>query len=260
MSCHFTDKARRILHTSTYNLVNLLLRLLILLSPAHREYLGQKSGLVSIYCRILSVVPSHIHDALDQIADGNLPADQQPVASTVHRTAMKDTNALTDDVSSSSERRRDRQQLDKKLAVAAEKRRQIKANALYHNPPAMGDIWICEFCEYESIFGAPPRALIRNYELKDRRQKREEAGRRRLLEKAKAKGRKGKKPAKANKTQPAHSMSSLGKAKEKELITEDEFVPSDKYKNVAQSEGGSGLQPTKDCVTSRQLLPSEDNT
>lgn len=58
-----------------------------------------------------------------------------------------------------------------------------------------------------------------------------------MLEKAKAKGRKGKKPVKANKTQPAHTMSSLGKAKEKELITEDEFVPSDKYKNVAQSEG-----------------------
>lgn len=39
----------------------------------------------------------------------------------------------------------------------------------------------------------PPRALIRDYELKDRRVRQEEADRKRLLEKAKAKGRKAKK-------------------------------------------------------------------
>ncbi|KAI0476554.1 hypothetical protein GGR56DRAFT_666113 [Xylariaceae sp. FL0804] len=66
-----------------------------------------------------------------------------------------------------------------------------------HHPPAPEDIWICEFCEYEQIFGERPEALIRQYEIKDRRRRREEEERRRLLEKAKMKSRKGKKASKA---------------------------------------------------------------
>jgi len=62
-----------------------------------------------------------------------------------------------------------------------------------HHPPAPEDYYLCEFCEYELIFGHPPEALIRQYEIKDRRRRREEAERRRLLEKAKMKSRKGKK-------------------------------------------------------------------
>ena len=58
------------------------------------------------------------------------------------------------------------------------------------------DVWICEFCEYESIFGVQPTALIRQYEVKDRRERRRLAEKRRLLEKAKMKGRKGKKATK----------------------------------------------------------------
>jgi hypothetical protein len=55
---------------------------------------------------------------------------------------------------------------------------------------------MCEFCEYEAIFGEPPRALIRQYEIKDRKERRRLAEKRRLLEKAKMKGRKGKKATK----------------------------------------------------------------
>jgi hypothetical protein len=71
-------------------------------------------------------------------------------------------------------------------------------------------MWICEFCEYERIFGTPPAALIRQYEIKDRKIRKQEAERRRLLEKAKMKGRKGKKGSKAKaqatqqNQQPAH--------------------------------------------------------
>ena len=54
-------------------------------------------------------------------------------------------------------------------------------------------MWICEFCEYEDIFGIPPVYLIRQYERKDRAERKKAAEKRRLLEKAKAKGRKGKK-------------------------------------------------------------------
>ncbi|OAP61412.1 hypothetical protein AYL99_03615 [Fonsecaea erecta] len=78
-------------------------------------------------------------------------------------------------------------------ALAAKQRKlQQEYNNLQH-PPAPEDIWICEFCEYESIFGEPPHALIRQYEIKDRKERRRLAEKRRLLEKAKLKGRKGKK-------------------------------------------------------------------
>lgn len=68
---------------------------------------------------------------------------------------------------------------------------------------------MCEFCEYEAIFGEPPRALIRQYEIKDRKERRRLAEKRRLLEKAKMKGRKGKKATKnasklAGTQQPTH--------------------------------------------------------
>ena len=49
---------------------------------------------------------------------------------------------------------------------------------------------------HEAIFGEPPRALIRQYEIKDRKERRRLAEKRRLLEKAKMKGRKGKKATK----------------------------------------------------------------
>lgn len=48
-----------------------------------------------------------------------------------------------------------------------------------------GEPWICEFCEYESIFGEAPEALMRQYDIKDRRERRKAADRQRLLEKVK---------------------------------------------------------------------------
>lgn len=85
------------------------------------------------------------------------------------------------------------------LAKAAKQRRKQTQENNYHHPPAPEDLWVCEYCEYERIFGRPPEALIRQYEIKDRKRRREDAERRRLLEKAKMKsrkGRKGKLPAK----------------------------------------------------------------
>ncbi|KAI0867942.1 hypothetical protein GGS24DRAFT_245549 [Hypoxylon argillaceum] len=75
-----------------------------------------------------------------------------------------------------------------------------------HHPPAPEDYYLCEFCEYELIFGHPPEALIRQYEIKDRRRRREEAERRRLLEKAKMKSRKGKKTNNNNKMSARNSI------------------------------------------------------
>ena len=81
-------------------------------------------------------------------------------------------------------------------ALAARQRKLQQEYSNIQHPPAPEDIWICEFCEYESIFGQPPHALIRQYEIKDRKERRRLAEKRRLLEKAKLKGRKGKKQTK----------------------------------------------------------------
>jgi rubrerythrin len=95
-----------------------------------------------------------------------------------------------------------RRRAAKEYLIAARQRRHAQQFKNYHNPPAAEDIWICEFCEYERIFGTPPKALIRQYEIKDRRAKKQEAEKRRLLEKAKMKGRK----KKGNKSAPKPSQ------------------------------------------------------
>ncbi|CAG7919246.1 unnamed protein product [Penicillium olsonii] len=91
-------------------------------------------------------------------------------------------------------------------AMSARQRKIQQQYTNLHHPPSLEDIWICEFCEYESIFGRPPEALIRQYEMKDRKERKRLAEKKRLLEKAKMKGRKTKKaPKSASKnTQPYH--------------------------------------------------------
>ncbi|TQV93368.1 hypothetical protein IF1G_07946 [Cordyceps javanica] len=101
-----------------------------------------------------------------------------------------------------------RRQLEKDIFLAARDRRRAAMDAYHHSPPRLEDVWICEFCEYERIFGSPPKALIREYEMKDRRYRQEEADRRRLLEKAKAKSRKGRKGNKATKGSQSTTQSS----------------------------------------------------
>lgn len=81
------------------------------------------------------------------------------------------------------------------ILAAKQRRLQQEYQNLQH-PPSHEDIWICEFCEYESIFGTQPHALIRQYEIKDRKERKRLEEKRRLLEKAKLKGRKGKKQTK----------------------------------------------------------------
>lgn len=98
--------------------------------------------------------------------------------------------------------------------IAARERKERQQLQNYHHPPSPEDRWICEFCEYERIFGEPPKALIRQYEIKDRALRKQEAERRRLLEKAKMKGRKSKRNVKPspndNKGKHAASCGSQG--------------------------------------------------
>ena len=85
----------------------------------------------------------------------------------------------------------------KEYLIAARQRREQQKWRNDHHPIPREDQWTCEFCEYEQIFGTPPVALIKQYEIKDRQARKQEAEKRRLLEKAKMKGRKGKKGHKA---------------------------------------------------------------
>lgn len=115
-----------------------------------------------------------------------------------------------------------RRPLAKQYAVAARERRLRQEYSNYHHPPKVEDVWICQFCEYESIFGQPPQYLTRQYEAKDRRERKRLAEKRRLLEKAKMKGRKGKKGNKnANKAAQQQQQQQNQKQRYDEQSAED---------------------------------------
>jgi hypothetical protein len=85
----------------------------------------------------------------------------------------------------------------------ARQRKMQQEYANHKSPPSIASLWICAFCEYEAVYGRPPRAFIQRYEIRDYKEEQRKAERRRLLEKAKIKGRKGKKAA-ANAAKQAH--------------------------------------------------------
>ncbi|PNS19110.1 hypothetical protein CAC42_1846 [Sphaceloma murrayae] len=92
-----------------------------------------------------------------------------------------------------------RRRPSREFALAARQRRLGQEFSNYQHKPTKDSMWICEFCEYEDIWGKPPVALIRQYEIKDRNERRKQEERRRLLEKAKMKGKKGKNKGKGGK-------------------------------------------------------------
>ncbi|KAK4102180.1 hypothetical protein N658DRAFT_495535 [Parathielavia hyrcaniae] len=94
-------------------------------------------------------------------------------------------------------------------AAAKTRRRETQLYNKRHPPKPDEDIWICHFCEYEDIFGKPPAALVRAYEIKERKQRQVEEQRRaqwERMKKGRHKGRKSNKvPAKSsNAAQVAH--------------------------------------------------------
>ena len=133
-------------------------------------------------------------------ASSSAPAATQRSASP---TARAPAPSLAPD--SVETERRSKRKLSRELASAARARKERQAAENAQNPVKPEDRWLCEFCEYESIFGRPPRALMRQYEIRDKRVREQDAERRRLLEKAKAKSRKGKKTNGSSKTSPQGS-------------------------------------------------------
>ncbi|THZ18080.1 hypothetical protein D6C91_05655 [Aureobasidium pullulans] len=98
----------------------------------------------------------------------------------------------------------------KEFAMQERQRRLQQEYTNYHSRPAKDDMWICEFCEYEDIWGERPEALIRQYEIKDRKERQKAEERRRLLEKAKQKNRKGKKNMAKGKQAPQQPQNGAG--------------------------------------------------
>ncbi|PQE18085.1 hypothetical protein CJF31_00007929 [Rutstroemia sp. NJR-2017a BVV2] len=150
--------------------------------------------------------------------------------------------------------KRTRRSAAKEYQIAARQRRQKQEYQNMTHPPNPEDIWICEFCEYESIFGTPPEALIKQYEIKDRRLRKQEAERKRLLEKAKMKGRKGKKGSKgaakaSAQDRQAHQQSSqqsIPLEQNPSQGTQSEDYPEDEYEqDYGQDDPSSpGIPPS----------------
>lgn len=86
-------------------------------------------------------------------------------------------------------RTREEKEYDRQRLLAKQ-RREARAKL---KPGERETIWICQFCEFESIFGYAPLALIDGYTERVRASKRAALERKRLLEKARSKGKKKKK-------------------------------------------------------------------
>ncbi|KAJ5176646.1 uncharacterized protein N7482_002523 [Penicillium canariense] len=114
-------------------------------------------------------------------------------------------------------------------ALAARQRKIQQQYTNIHHPPSLEDIWICEFCEYESIFGHPPEALIRQYEIKDRKERKRLAEKKRLLEKAKMKGRKTKKGTKNAKNASQGYQQGYDRASVDHSSAAGSGLPDDEY-------------------------------
>lgn len=121
----------------------------------------------------------------------------------------------------------------KEYLIAARQRRQQQQWRNVHDPIPRESQWTCEFCEYEQIFGTPPVALIKQYEIKDRHARKQEAERKRLLDKAKMKGRKGRKgnkvAPKAAQAQQAQQSASLNHSQSQSQGTQSEEYYEDEY-------------------------------
>lgn len=140
---------------------------------------------------------------------------------------------------------RPRRSAAREYALAARKRKAEQRYNNQMNPPKKEDRWICEFCEYEMYFDHPPVALTRQYEVKDRREKKRSAEKRRLLEKAKAKGRKGKKgkgnvkSSSANATHPSHMPATKNDPQYENVLPQNTEYQGDEFFDDGYDEAGS---------------------
>ncbi|KAF2151413.1 hypothetical protein K461DRAFT_314256 [Myriangium duriaei CBS 260.36] len=138
-----------------------------------------------------------------------------------------------------------RRRPSKEFALAARQRRLAQEFNNYQNKPHKDSMWICEFCEYEDIYGYPPRALIRQYEIKDRAERQKAEERRRLLEKAKMKKNKGKNKGKGTKNANAQPPANAGQPYDQGLdnVNMPPDVQGDEYYDDEYDDGYDPVDP-----------------
>ncbi|KAJ5354010.1 hypothetical protein N7541_006574 [Penicillium brevicompactum] len=129
-------------------------------------------------------------------------------------------------------------------AMSARQRKIQQQYTNLHHPPSLEDIWICEFCEYESIFGRPPEALIRQYEMKDRKERKRLAEKKRLLEKAKMKGRKTKKATKNASKNAQPYQQGYDRASVEHSSAGGSALPDDEYNGHEYDDEHSPIPPS----------------
>ena len=135
-----------------------------------------------------------------------------------------------------------RKRINKDLEEQARARKREQEAINYQTPPG-DDMYICPFCEFEAINGYKPKTLIRGFEMKERKKQLEAERRQRLLEKAKARGRKGKKgkaPAKAGTLPDGGSQPGQAPAMN---ANPSEETRSDEYDEDDYGEDGEGYDP-----------------
>jgi len=159
-----------------------------------------------------------------------------------------------------SKPKKTRRQFYRELDLAAQHRREEQRRK---KPPPGEEPWICNFCEYELIFGVKPIALMRQYELKDRKRIKKELEKQRLLEKSKnMKGRKGKKGNKAApKTTPVaqdnhiqhHAPVNNSQSQSQGTQSEDNYDNGDDYGDDEVTQNNSPPSPTGPRATNRTV-------
>ena len=138
-----------------------------------------------------------------------------------------------------------RRRPSREFALAARQRRLAQEFNNYQNKPTKDSMWICEFCEYEDIWGYPPRALIRQYEIKDRAERQKAEERRRLLEKAKMKKNKGKNKGKGSKNANTQPPANPGQPYDQGLdnVNMPPDVQGDEYYDDEYDDGYDAVDP-----------------
>lgn len=170
---------------------------------------------------------------------------KQGLAASQHTSQQKQPQAAP---------KKSRRRTGKEYLIAARTRREQQKWRNESHPIPKEQQWTCEFCEYEQIFGTPPVALIKQYEMKDRQARKQEAERRRLLEKAKMKGRKGKKGSKAapkaapvahdRQVQPPALPPPMGQSQSYSQATQSEDYYEDEYEDEYAHEEHLPSSPT----------------
>ncbi|KAA8567639.1 hypothetical protein EYC84_008112 [Monilinia fructicola] len=174
-----------------------------------------------------------------------------PLAKQSFPSSQQSAHTQRQNVPQTAPPKRTRRRASREYQIAARQRRQQQEYQNMNHPPNPEDNWIL--------------ALIRQYERKDRRIRKQEAERKRLLEKAKTKGRKGKKGSKAAAAkgtpqdhQSQHQTSQQGTSADQNHSqeTQSEDYPDDEYEQE-YAQGHPTSPGARSSLRPGEVLPND---